>query len=102
MFVLVPGLFVVDGLAVTRAAAWITFVWVLLLGLLATIPIGMVLGAVLGNPRAVCQIGIFISAVLIAISGIFYPIAALPGWLHPIAQVFPVYWLGLGTSRGRS
>ena len=33
---------------------------------------------------------------LIAISGIFYPITALPGWLQWIAQVFPVYWLGLG------
>ena len=34
---------------------------------------------------------------MIAISGIFYPISGLPGWLHPVAQVFPVYWLGLGT-----
>jgi ABC-2 type transport system permease protein len=33
---------------------------------------------------------------LIAISGIFYPITALPGWLQAIGQVFPVYWLGLG------
>lgn len=33
---------------------------------------------------------------LIAVSGIFYPITALPGWLQIIGQVFPVYWLGLG------
>jgi ABC-2 type transport system permease protein len=33
---------------------------------------------------------------LVAISGIFYPITVLPGWLQGIAQVFPVYWLGLG------
>jgi ABC-type sugar transport system ATPase subunit len=33
---------------------------------------------------------------LIAISGIFYPITALPHWLQWIGQVFPVYWLGLG------
>lgn len=32
----------------------------------------------------------------IAISGIFYPVTALPEWLQWIAQVFPVYWLGLG------
>jgi len=32
----------------------------------------------------------------VAISGIFYPITAMPGWLQGIAQVFPVYWLGLG------
>ena len=31
-----------------------------------------------------------------AISGIFYPITALPGWVQGIAQVFPIHWLGLG------
>jgi ABC-2 type transport system permease protein len=31
-----------------------------------------------------------------AISGIFYPSYALPGWVQGIAQVFPIYWLGLG------
>jgi ABC-2 type transport system permease protein len=34
--------------------------------------------------------------LLTAISGIFYPISALPGWLQGVAGVFPVYWLGLG------
>jgi ABC-2 type transport system permease protein len=34
--------------------------------------------------------------VITAISGIFYPIAALPGWLQGVAQAFPIYWLGLG------
>lgn len=33
---------------------------------------------------------------LLAVSGIFYPITDLPGWLQSIAQVFPIYWLGLG------
>ena len=33
---------------------------------------------------------------LIAISGIFYPVTALAGWVQGVAQVFPVYWLGLG------
>ena len=33
---------------------------------------------------------------LVAVSGIFYPITAIPGWLQQTAQVFPAYWLGLG------
>ena len=33
---------------------------------------------------------------LAAISGVFYPLAALPGWLQVIGQIFPMYWLGLG------
>jgi ABC-2 type transport system permease protein len=34
---------------------------------------------------------------LAAISGIFYPITHLPHWLQWIGQMFPLYWLGLGT-----
>jgi len=33
---------------------------------------------------------------LTAISGIFFPIQTLWGWLQTLAQVFPIYWLGLG------
>jgi ABC-2 type transport system permease protein len=33
---------------------------------------------------------------LIAISGVFYPVTALAGWVQGVAQAFPVYWLGLG------
>jgi ABC-2 type transport system permease protein len=96
VLLLVPGLFLFDGLAGAGASGWLTFVWVLVLGLLATLPVGMVLGAIANNPRTVSA-GLFLVNVgLIAISGIVYPIAALPGWVHIIAQVFPFYWLGLG------
>ena len=74
----------------------VSLLWVLALGLLATVPAGMVFGALARNPRVVAQTVGLGSAGLIAISGIFYPISALPGWLHPIGQVFPFYWLGLG------
>ncbi|MGH3977432.1 MAG: ABC transporter permease [Pseudonocardiaceae bacterium] len=96
LILLVPGLFLIDGLAGTGLAGWLTLLWVLVLGLLATLPLGMALGALSRNPRLIPQLAGLASAALIAISGIFYPISALPDWLHPIAQVFPFYWLGLG------
>ena len=34
--------------------------------------------------------------VLAGISGIFYPVQQLWGWVQVVAQVFPMYWLGLG------
>jgi ABC-2 type transport system permease protein len=34
--------------------------------------------------------------VLTGISGIFYPIQQLWGWVQVIAQIFPTYWIGLG------
>ena len=96
LWVLVPGLFLFDGLAGAGIGGWVTLLWVLALGLLATLPMGMILGSLAGSPRIVAQWVGLASAGLIAISGIFYPISALPDWLHPIAQVFPFYWLGLG------
>ncbi|MEV4151060.1 ABC transporter permease [Amycolatopsis sp. NPDC049691] len=68
---------------------------VLALGLVATLPIGAALGSLTSSPRST---GLIVLPVvgLGAISGIFYPITALPGWVQDIAQVFPMYWMGLG------
>lgn len=96
MFIqLVPALFFLDGLRVTSASAWFTLLWVAVLGLVATLPMGAVLGALIENPR---NLGLVMlpNMGLIALSGIFYPINGYPGWLQDVAQVFPIYWLGLG------
>ena len=92
---LIPGLFIVKGLDIGNIHSWLTLVWVLLLGLVATQSIGAILGALISSPRSVGYISLPVIA-LITISGIFYPITALPQWLQWIAQAFPIYWLGLG------
>jgi ABC-2 type transport system permease protein len=91
---MVVGLLAFPGLHVT-AAGWLTLVWVAVLGLLATIPLGIVLGSLIVDPRFIGLIAAPFAG-LTAISGIFYPITHLPGWLQAIGQVFPIYWLGLG------
>ena len=93
---LVAGLFVIDGLTDVPLTGWLTLVAVFVLGLLATLPWGAVVGSLVRTATAGFGFSILPMAVLVGISGIFYPISGLPGWLHPIAQVFPVYWLGLG------
>lgn len=92
---LVPSLFIVKGLDIGNIRSWLTLVWVLLLGFVATQSIGAILGALISSPRSVGYISLPVTG-LIAISGIFYPIIALPQWLQWIAQAFPIYWLGLG------
>jgi ABC-2 type transport system permease protein len=92
---LLPGSFIVDGLNIRGVDPWLTLAWVLLLGLVATLSIGAVLGSLISSPRGAGYLSIPVIG-LIAISGIFYPITALAGWLQGIAQVFPFYWLGLG------
>ncbi|WP_307789209.1 ABC transporter permease [Glycomyces salinus] len=92
---MIVGLVFFDGLAFASPDRWLLFVAVFALGLAATMPMGAVLGALIDNPR---NMGLVMMPFmgLIAISGIFYPITALPGWLQVIGQVFPTYWLGLG------
>ncbi|MEV0003126.1 ABC transporter permease [Micromonospora sp. NPDC050980] len=92
---LTPGLLVLDGLRLDDPDAWLTLAWVVPLGLVATLPLGAVIGSVIENPR---NMGLVVLPIfgLIALSGIFYPINGLPGWVQGVAQVFPLYWLGLG------
>jgi len=58
-------------------------------------PIGAAIGSLISNPRSIGLVVLPIMG-LGAISGIFYPITAMPEWVQGIAQVFPMYWLGLG------
>lgn len=90
-FVLIPSLFMLDGISIN----WFTLVWVIALGLVATLPLGAVAGSLFSNPR---NSGLIMLPVmgLVAVSGIFYPISAMPDWVQGVAQVFPIYWLGLG------
>src|SRR5262249_4284630 len=92
---LIVGLAPFGGLALGRTMTWFTLAWVLALGLLATLPIGAMLGSLFPSARSanVMMIGI---VGLMSPSGIFYPIARLPVWLQWVGQTFPLYWLGLG------
>ncbi|MDT9682430.1 ABC transporter permease [Streptomyces sp. TRM76323] len=89
------GVFMVDGVARQGGGALLTLVWVVPLGLLATLPMGAVIGSLVNSPRAV---GLMMLPVmgLIVVSGIYFPLSELPGWLQTVGQVFPMYWLGLG------
>lgn len=95
ILLLIVGLTIFDDLVFTSPGRWLLFAAVLLLGLTALLAIGAVLGALVNSPK---NMGIIMMPMmgLIGISGIFYPLVALPGWLQGIAQSFPLYWFGLG------
>lgn len=92
---LIPAMVLVSGLATGTVGSWLTLVWVLALGLVATLPIGAVLGSVFTTARSQGLLTLPVLG-LIAISGVFYPITTMPEWVQVIAQVFPIYWVGLG------
>ncbi|MFC6019745.1 ABC transporter permease [Plantactinospora solaniradicis] len=91
----IPGVFLVDGLAPGGPGSWLILLCVVVLGLVACLPLGAIFGSLFANPRNVGVIMLPIMG-LVATSGIFYPITSFPVWLQWIGQAFPVYWLGLG------
>lgn len=92
---LIAGSFVFRGLVLGSVTAWLTLIWVLALGLVATLPIGAVLGSLFPSARSAGLITLLIGGIA-AVSGIFYPITHLPHWMQWVGQAFPLYWLGLG------
>ena len=95
LIVLIPSSFLFDGLDLWSASSWLTLAWVLALGLVATLPNGAIVGSLFKNPQSLGFIMLPMMGI-VGISGVFYPITALPTWIQWIAQVFPIYWLGLG------
>jgi ABC-2 type transport system permease protein len=93
---LAAGLLLVDGVRAGGPDGWLTLAWVVGLGLLATLPWGAIVGSFAKSSASGFGLSFLPIIGLVAISGIFYPITALPGWVQGVAQAFPVYWLGLG------
>jgi len=95
LVILVPAFLLFDDL-MADPSGWLTVAWVIPLGLVATMPIGIVIGALVPSTQKVGTWGMLPVMVLAGISGIFYPVQQLWGWVQVVAQVFPMYWLGLG------
>ncbi|GAA1947384.1 ABC transporter permease [Amycolatopsis minnesotensis] len=77
------------------APSWLAVAWMTALGLVATLPLGAVLGSLFTNAQSLSLVTMLVMG-LVVISGVYYPVTAMPEWLQWVAQVFPVYWLGLG------
>ena len=91
----IPALTVIGDLRIDGRTALLLPV-IFVVGMVATVPIGSALGSIFKS-SAQSMLIMLASMLLIAISGIFYPITAMPTWLQWVGQVFPFYWLGLGT-----
>lgn len=95
LVLLVGASLLFDGVTPPTGGRWLWLAVVCLLGLMATLPIGAVLGSLIKSPTMLGWLSLIIYGSL-AIAGIFYPITALPGWLQWVGQLLPTYWFGLG------
>lgn len=92
--IVVPGLLIVGGVTLD-ARAWLLLALVFVVGMVSTVPIGVALGSLMKSSLQAVLVPLAWTLVMAA-SGIFYPITILPTWLQCAVQAFPIYWLGLG------
>lgn len=78
----------------TDAARTMSLLWVLPLGLTATLPWGAVLGSVVRHPRNLSFVSLAVMG-LVTVSGVFYPLAQQPLVAQVLGQSTPVYWMAL-------
>ena len=94
--ILIPGFILFPGLVVDDPLRWGVFVIVVVLGLLAVLPAGVVIGSVVRSPRLVGGLGFLIIGGMAVVSGILIPLQTMPGWVQVIGQMLPTYWIGVG------
>ncbi|MFI6730792.1 ABC transporter permease [Streptomyces sp. R-74717] len=75
---------------------WITLAWVLVLGLISVAPLGAAVGAVLPNAREAIALVTLPMLGLLVVSGIFFPVTALPTALQWTGELFPLKWIAQG------
>ncbi|WP_234341359.1 ABC transporter permease [Streptomyces sp. NRRL S-1813] len=86
----------VDGPLPHGPGGWLTLLWVSALGLLAVVPLGAALGAVLPNPREALALIMLPVMGLLVTSGAMFPLSSLPAVVQKIASVFPLKWMAQG------
>ncbi|MEV0374106.1 ABC transporter permease [Streptomyces sp. NPDC050636] len=86
----------VDGPLPHGPGGWLTLLWVTTLGLLAVVPLGAAIGAVLPNPREALALIMLPTMGLLITSGAVFPITSLPVPVQQVASVFPLKWMAQG------
>src|SRR5216683_1464042 len=82
-------------------ANYLTAVFILLLGSVSFIGFGIAASVLplLFTERG-SQMSYIVRAVLLLISGVYYPISVLPGWMQPLARVSPATYVLQGLRAG--
>jgi ABC-2 type transport system permease protein len=84
------------GLFVFKArtyGSWLVAAVPMLLGVGAFVGIGFLLTSAARTSEAARGLATFVAFPMMFLSGIFFPITTLPGWLQTIVHVLPLTWL---------
>ncbi|MBP8535579.1 ABC transporter permease [Streptomyces sp. MK37H] len=80
----------------TGAATWLTFAWVLALGLTGCALLGIAISSVPRSGKSATSVVVLPFLVLQFISGVFISIDTLPDWMLTVGALFPLKWMCQG------
>lgn len=86
----------VFGLELT--STWPLALPVLVVGVVAFLGLGLVVGTIADTPEAVGAIGNFVMVPMAFLSGAFYPLSEMPGWLQTVSRVLPLRYFDEGVA----
>ncbi|MGW5093578.1 ABC transporter permease [Streptomyces nodosus] len=75
---------------------WLTLVWVVALGIVAVVPVGAAVGALLPVAREALGLYMLPMMGLMIASGTFSQLRSLPEWMQNLASFFPLRWIAQG------
>jgi ABC-2 type transport system permease protein len=88
---------VLYGIALpSDATHWITFIWVMALGLISSTLLGIAFSSVPKSGRGASAVVSPIVIILQFFSGVFFVFTQLPSWMQNFAAIFPLKWLTQG------
>ena len=73
--------------------------WVVVLGLLATMPLGIIIGSAVPSTQKVGTWGMLPIMLLAGSRASSTRSRSMWGWVQVVAQMFPMYWMGSGCDR---
>ncbi len=73
-------------------ATWLPFSAIMIPFLLATIFLGLGLSTLFKRREHSILFMVFLSPIILFVSGLSWPVSAIPGWLQIISKVFPSSW----------
>ncbi len=75
---------------------WGTFIWVIALGVSSCSLLGIAYTAMIPNARSAAAVTTPPFIILQFISGIFFPLSMMPGFMQFLGQIFPLAWMAKG------
>jgi ABC-2 type transport system permease protein len=77
-------------------AKWLTFIWVMALGVASGCVLGLAFSSVARSAKAAPAVVTPVALVLQFISGVYFVFTQAPQWLQTFASIFPLRWIALG------